>query len=206
MFREVEKLAGLHGIFLRTGCFCNPGACARHLGISASQSKRNFEAGHVCWDDNDIIDGRWDCSPVCLQCSPMAVSTKGILCLLPNWTAVSVKCIICLSAALIAVCTIGILCLFAPVYIKSISCFLTDATAVSVKGIVCLLMISASVLFLFAGKQVIQRHAPGRKGTQTSISIANLAVNHVIDSAGSGLMIYSHARSSCCLLLPKRCL
>ncbi|KAL0050843.1 hypothetical protein WJX82_008290 [Trebouxia sp. C0006] len=57
-YREVEKLAGLHGIFLRTGCFCNPGACARHLGISASQSKRNFEAGHVCWDDNDIIDGR----------------------------------------------------------------------------------------------------------------------------------------------------
>ncbi|DBA69485.1 TPA: hypothetical protein ACH3X2_001170 [Trebouxia sp. C0005] len=56
--REVEKLAGLHGILLRTGCFCNPGACARHLGITASQSKRNFEAGHVCWDDNDIIDGR----------------------------------------------------------------------------------------------------------------------------------------------------
>ncbi|KAL0025505.1 hypothetical protein WJX77_007273 [Trebouxia sp. C0004] len=57
-YREVEKLACLHGIFLRTGCFCNPGACARHLGITASQSKRNFEAGHVCWDDNDIIDGR----------------------------------------------------------------------------------------------------------------------------------------------------
>lgn len=56
--REVEKLAGLHGIFLRTGCFCNPGACALHLGITASQSKRNFEAGHVCWDDHDIIDGR----------------------------------------------------------------------------------------------------------------------------------------------------
>lgn len=143
---------------------------------------------------------------MCLQCLPMAVSTQGILCLLPNWTAVSVKCIICLSAALIAVCTIGILCLFAPVYTKSISWFLIAATAVSVKGIVCLLMISASVLFLSAGEQVIQRHAPGRKGTQTSTSIANLAVNHVIDSAGSGLTIYSHARSSCCLLLPKLCL
>ncbi|KAL3136431.1 hypothetical protein ABBQ38_005687 [Trebouxia sp. C0009 RCD-2024] len=57
-YREVEKLAGLHSIFLRTGCFCNPGACARHLGLSASQLKRNYEAGHVCWDDNDIIDGR----------------------------------------------------------------------------------------------------------------------------------------------------
>ena len=56
--REVEKLAGLHSIFLRTGCFCNPGACARHLGLTASQLKQNYEAGHVCWDDNDIIDGR----------------------------------------------------------------------------------------------------------------------------------------------------
>ena len=56
--REVEKLAGLHSIFLRTGCFCNPGACARHLGLTASQLKQNYEAGHVCWDDNDIIDDR----------------------------------------------------------------------------------------------------------------------------------------------------
>lgn len=57
-YREVEKLAGLHSIFLRTGCFCNPGACARHLGLTASQLKQNYEAGHVCWDDHDIIDGR----------------------------------------------------------------------------------------------------------------------------------------------------
>ncbi|KAK9807865.1 hypothetical protein WJX72_011591 [[Myrmecia] bisecta] len=57
-YREVEKMAGLCSIYLRTGCFCNPGACALHLGLSAGQLKRNFEAGHVCWDDNDVIDGR----------------------------------------------------------------------------------------------------------------------------------------------------
>ncbi|RLM54917.1 molybdenum cofactor sulfurase [Panicum miliaceum] len=57
-YREVEKLASLSGIHLRTGCFCNPGACAKYLGLSHSDLVSNFEAGHVCWDDNDIINGR----------------------------------------------------------------------------------------------------------------------------------------------------
>ncbi|KAL6873775.1 hypothetical protein ACP4OV_013857 [Aristida adscensionis] len=56
--REVEKLASLSGIHLRTGCFCNPGACAKYLGLSHSDLVSNFEAGHVCWDDNDIINGK----------------------------------------------------------------------------------------------------------------------------------------------------
>ncbi|XP_062229533.1 molybdenum cofactor sulfurase [Phragmites australis] len=57
-YREVEKLASLSGIHLRTGCFCNPGACAKYLGLSHSDLVSNFEAGHVCWDDNDIINGK----------------------------------------------------------------------------------------------------------------------------------------------------
>ncbi|KAM3214098.1 hypothetical protein ACQJBY_066492 [Aegilops geniculata] len=57
-YREVEKLASLSGIHLRTGCFCNPGACAKYLGLSHSDLVSNFEAGHVCWDDNDIIKGK----------------------------------------------------------------------------------------------------------------------------------------------------
>ncbi|KAL2641505.1 hypothetical protein R1flu_009092 [Riccia fluitans] len=57
-YREVENLASLKGIHLRTGCFCNPGACAKYLGISTEDMKENFEAGRVCWDDNDIINGR----------------------------------------------------------------------------------------------------------------------------------------------------
>lgn len=56
--REVEKLTALSGIQLRTGCFCNPGACAKSLGLSHSELLANIEAGHVCWDDNDIINGK----------------------------------------------------------------------------------------------------------------------------------------------------
>nr|CAD1834558.1 unnamed protein product [Ananas comosus var. bracteatus] len=57
-YREVEKLATLSGIHLRTGCFCNPGACAKYLGLSHSDLISNLEAGHVCWDDNDILNGK----------------------------------------------------------------------------------------------------------------------------------------------------
>ncbi|KAF3438269.1 hypothetical protein FNV43_RR21030 [Rhamnella rubrinervis] len=57
-YREVEKLASLSGIQLRTGCFCNPGACAKYLGLSHLDLLSNIEAGHVCWDDNDILNGK----------------------------------------------------------------------------------------------------------------------------------------------------
>ncbi|XP_073226054.1 molybdenum cofactor sulfurase isoform X4 [Cicer arietinum] len=57
-YREVEKLASLSGIQLRTGCFCNPGACAKYLGLSHMDLISNTEAGHVCWDDHDIINGK----------------------------------------------------------------------------------------------------------------------------------------------------
>ncbi|XP_061345071.1 molybdenum cofactor sulfurase-like [Gastrolobium bilobum] len=57
-YREVEKLASLAGIQLRTGCFCNPGACAKYLGLSHLDLLTNTEAGHVCWDDHDIINGK----------------------------------------------------------------------------------------------------------------------------------------------------
>ncbi|CAO2815208.1 unnamed protein product [Amaranthus hypochondriacus] len=57
-YREVEKLASLSGIQLRTGCFCNPGACAKYLGLSHSELRSNIEAGHICWDDFDIVNGK----------------------------------------------------------------------------------------------------------------------------------------------------
>ncbi|CAN6454395.1 unnamed protein product [Victoria cruziana] len=57
-YREVEKLASLSGIQLRTGCFCNPGACAKYLGLSHSELFSNIEAGHVCWDDYDVLHGK----------------------------------------------------------------------------------------------------------------------------------------------------
>ncbi|XP_057461598.1 molybdenum cofactor sulfurase isoform X2 [Actinidia eriantha] len=57
-YREVEKLASLSGIQLRTGCFCNPGACAKYLGLSHLDLLSNIEAGHICWDDHDIVHGK----------------------------------------------------------------------------------------------------------------------------------------------------
>lgn len=35
-----------------------PGACAFHLGLTSDAIKKNHASGHVCWDDNDIIDGK----------------------------------------------------------------------------------------------------------------------------------------------------
>ena len=54
----VERLAGAFGFQIRTGCFCNPGACQRALGLSAQDVKANLDKGHVCWDGNDLANGR----------------------------------------------------------------------------------------------------------------------------------------------------
>jgi molybdenum cofactor sulfurtransferase len=42
-YREVEKLAALSNIQLRTGCFCNPGACAKYLQLSQLDLRTNYE-------------------------------------------------------------------------------------------------------------------------------------------------------------------
>ncbi|WIA20516.1 hypothetical protein OEZ85_004912 [Tetradesmus obliquus] len=55
---EVAKLALIHGICLRTGCFCNPGACAHYLSLSPDEVLAHHAAGHVCWDEHDVIDGK----------------------------------------------------------------------------------------------------------------------------------------------------
>ncbi|PSN40230.1 Molybdenum cofactor sulfurase [Blattella germanica] len=57
-FVEVLNMANLHGIQLRTGCFCNPGACQRHLGLSDEDSIKIYQAGHVCGDDKDLVNGQ----------------------------------------------------------------------------------------------------------------------------------------------------
>ncbi|KAI9796036.1 MAG: hypothetical protein M1833_006544 [Piccolia ochrophora] len=55
---EVEKLAAVRNIHLRTGRICNAGGIAHSLGLSSSDMRRNFLAGQRCGDDNDIISGR----------------------------------------------------------------------------------------------------------------------------------------------------
>ncbi|XP_037364538.1 LOW QUALITY PROTEIN: molybdenum cofactor sulfurase [Talpa occidentalis] len=57
-YSQVDKMASLYNIQVRTGCFCNTGACQRHLGISNDDIKKNLQAGHVCGDEVDLIDGK----------------------------------------------------------------------------------------------------------------------------------------------------
>uniref|UniRef100_A0A914UT90 Uncharacterized protein n=1 Tax=Plectus sambesii TaxID=2011161 RepID=A0A914UT90_9BILA len=55
---EVDKMGELYSIELRTGCFCNQGACQNYLSLSEDDVKNNFELGKVCGDMRDLIDGR----------------------------------------------------------------------------------------------------------------------------------------------------
>ena len=60
-YNEVSKLAALHHhpIQLRTGCFCNPGACQIALDLSDNDIVRHYEeSGHICGDPIDIINNR----------------------------------------------------------------------------------------------------------------------------------------------------
>jgi molybdenum cofactor sulfurtransferase len=58
-YNEVHKLAALQSIQLRTGCFCNPGACQEALRLTDSDiHDHHTVAGHVCGDHMDIIHGR----------------------------------------------------------------------------------------------------------------------------------------------------
>ncbi|KAL7877688.1 hypothetical protein SRHO_G00043310 [Serrasalmus rhombeus] len=57
-YSQVDKMACLFSVHMRTGCFCNTGACQAHLGISNQEVKRNLQAGHVCGDSIDMVDGR----------------------------------------------------------------------------------------------------------------------------------------------------
>ncbi len=55
---EVEKLASVRNIQIRTGGLCNPGGIASHLQLSSSELRNSFAAGQKCGDDNDILSGK----------------------------------------------------------------------------------------------------------------------------------------------------
>nr|XP_061817723.1 molybdenum cofactor sulfurase-like isoform X1 [Nerophis lumbriciformis] len=57
-YSQVDRMASLYNIHVRTGCFCNTGACQSFLGITNQQMKRNLQAGHVCGDTLDLVDGQ----------------------------------------------------------------------------------------------------------------------------------------------------
>uniref|UniRef100_A0A183CMG9 MOSC domain-containing protein n=1 Tax=Globodera pallida TaxID=36090 RepID=A0A183CMG9_GLOPA len=56
-FVEVDKMADLFGIQLRTGCHCNFGACSMHLGITAEIMDVHHQSGKECGDDLDLFEG-----------------------------------------------------------------------------------------------------------------------------------------------------
>ncbi|CAI7996368.1 Molybdenum cofactor sulfurase, partial [Geodia barretti] len=57
-YSEVSNLASVHDIHLRTGCFCNTGACMNYLHLDTSLILNHLEAGHICGDSMDIINGK----------------------------------------------------------------------------------------------------------------------------------------------------
>ncbi|KAK2584974.1 hypothetical protein KPH14_008505 [Odynerus spinipes] len=57
-YMEVAHMAALFKIHLRTGCFCNPGACQRHLSLTNEEILQNYDAGYVCGGTADLISGK----------------------------------------------------------------------------------------------------------------------------------------------------
>lgn len=55
---EVERLASIKKIELRTGGLCNPGGIAAALGLSPWEMKENFSAGQRCGNENDTMGGK----------------------------------------------------------------------------------------------------------------------------------------------------
>lgn len=55
---EVEKLAAIRNIHLRSGGLCNPGGVATSLGLAPWEMKRNLSAGQRCGSENDVMGGK----------------------------------------------------------------------------------------------------------------------------------------------------
>jgi molybdenum cofactor sulfurtransferase len=55
---EVEKLATVKRIHIRTGGLCNPGGIATSLGLEPWEMKDNFSSGQRCGSENDIMNGK----------------------------------------------------------------------------------------------------------------------------------------------------
>ena len=55
---EVEKLAAIKNLQLRTGGLCNPGGVASSLGLAPWEMRDNFSAGQRCGNDIDVIHAK----------------------------------------------------------------------------------------------------------------------------------------------------
>ncbi|KAK1058439.1 hypothetical protein LTR74_013408 [Friedmanniomyces endolithicus] len=55
---EVEKLASIKNVHVRTGGVCNPGGVAQSLSLAPWEMRENFSVGHRCGGENDILNGK----------------------------------------------------------------------------------------------------------------------------------------------------
>lgn len=55
---EVEKLATVKNIHLRTGGLCNPGGVSKNLELAPWEMKENFSSGWRCGGENDVLNGK----------------------------------------------------------------------------------------------------------------------------------------------------
>jgi molybdenum cofactor sulfurtransferase len=55
---EVEKLASVKKIHIRSGTLCNPGGAASQLGLRHDEMLQNFQAGQRCGDEHDVMYGK----------------------------------------------------------------------------------------------------------------------------------------------------
>ena len=55
---EVQKIAAIQNIELRTGSLCNPAGVAHHIGLQSDDLRRFYNAGHRCDNEKDIQDGK----------------------------------------------------------------------------------------------------------------------------------------------------
>jgi molybdenum cofactor sulfurtransferase len=55
---DIEKLAAVKDVEIRTGTLCNPGGTAFHLKLTDVEMKRNFAAGVRCGNDMDVVGGK----------------------------------------------------------------------------------------------------------------------------------------------------
>ena len=55
---EVEKLAAVKNVEIRSGTLCNPGGAASSLGWTGAEQRHHYSYGLRCGDEHDIVEGR----------------------------------------------------------------------------------------------------------------------------------------------------
>lgn len=56
-YHQVEKLASVYDIHLRTGCFCNTGACMRYLGLDSELLQQHLQVRSLRWGRDQSDEG-----------------------------------------------------------------------------------------------------------------------------------------------------